>query len=140
MSRSSIPRVLRDAVFERDRGRCTYCGLAQLGHGATFHIDHVVPHSKGGPTSLDNLALQCPSCSLHKSDKITAVDPETGFETKLFHPLQESWESHFRMEADGTLTGLTPVGRGTIAALGMNAGIPRFARGCQIALGLLSPR
>ena len=115
MSRSSIPRVLRDAVFERDRGRCTYCGLAQLGHGATFHIDHVVPHSKEGPTSLDNLALQCPSCSLHKSDKITAVDPETGVETKLFHPLQESWEGHFRMEGRRDAHRAHPRRTGTIA-------------------------
>jgi hypothetical protein len=36
LSRSSIPRGLRDAVWERDAGRCRYCGLGQLGHGATF--------------------------------------------------------------------------------------------------------
>jgi hypothetical protein len=34
--------------------------------------------------------------------------------------------------------GLTVVGRATVAALQMNATIPRFARACQIMLGLLS--
>jgi hypothetical protein len=126
-------------VLERDAGRCQYCGLAQLGHGATFHVDHIQPHSKGGPTSLDNLALQCPSCSLHKADKVTGVDPESGQSVPLFHPLQDRWQEHLRVEADGTCTGLTPVGRATVVALAMNAMIPRFARSCQIALGLLSP-
>jgi hypothetical protein len=138
LSRSAIPRALRDAVFERDAGQCQYCHLAQLGHGSTFHIDHVCPRSKGGATSLDNLALQCPSCSLHKADRIAAIDPETGQSVRLFHPLKQTWREHFRLERDGTCRGVTPVGRATAAALGMNAMIPRFARACQIALGLLS--
>jgi hypothetical protein len=112
--------------------------LGQLGHGATFHVDHVVPRSKGGPTSLDNLALQCPNCSLHKADRVAGIDPETGQSASLFHPLQQEWHAHFRLEADGTCHGSTAVGRATVAALGMNDLIPRFARACQIALGLMS--
>jgi len=64
----------------------------------------------------------------------------TGQRTELFHPVQQRWGEHFRLEEDGTLTGLTPTGRTTTAALGMNARIPQFARACQIALGLLSRR
>lgn len=125
-------------MFERDGGRCRYCRLAQLGHGATFHIDHIAPRSKGGPTTLANLALQCPNCSLHKADKVAAVDPETGQSVALFHPLQQDWHEHFRLLPGGVCSGLSAVGRATIIALGMNATIPRFARGCQMALGLLS--
>jgi hypothetical protein len=128
LSRSSIPRRLREAVVERDGGRCRYCGLAQLGHGGTFHIDHIVPRSRGGATSLDNLALQCPSCSLHKSDKLTGVDPATGSVVLLFHPLRQIWREHFRLEPDGLCVGLTPDGRATVAALGMNGQLPLFAR------------
>jgi HNH endonuclease len=138
LSRSSIPRALRSGVFERDAGRCRYCGLSQLGHGATFHIDHILPRSRGGATALDNLALQCPSCSLHKADKVTATDPETGRSVELFHPLRQPWQEHFRLEPDGVCGGLTAVGRATVVALGMNALIPRFARVCQMALGLLA--
>lgn len=137
MSRSSIPRALRDAVVSRDAGRCRYCGFAQLGHGATFHIDHIVPRSKGGATSLDNLALQCPSCSLHKADKVGGTDPISATSVPLFHPLRDTWREHFRLEPDGACVGLSPVGRATVIALGMNERIPRFARACQITLGLL---
>lgn len=115
-----------------------YCRLAQMGHGSTFHIDHIVPRSKGGTTSLDNLALQCPNCSLRKADKIAAIDPGTNQAVALFHPLKQQWAEHFRLEADGTCIGLTAVGRATVDALGMNAAIPRFARACQMRLGLLS--
>ena len=124
-------------MLARDGGHCRYCGLAQLGHGATFHIDHIVPRSKGGATVLDNLALQCPSCSLHKADKVSVVDPVTGSAVGIFHPLRQPWSEHFRLERDGACTGLTSIGRATVVALGMNLGIPRFARACQLALGLL---
>ncbi|MBK9259495.1 MAG: HNH endonuclease [Polyangiaceae bacterium] len=133
-----MPRKLRDAVFARDAGRCCYCRLAQFGHGATFHIDHIIPRSKGGATSLANLALQCPNCSLHKANKIAAADPEGGESVRLFHPLDQRWSEHFRLNADGAIDGLTATGRATMTALGMNAMIPRFARACQLALGLWS--
>lgn len=128
---------MREAVFRRDAGRCQYCHLAQLGHGATSHIDHIVPRCRGGPTSPENLALQCPSCSLRKADKTAAVDPDTGQPVPLFHPLSEVWAEHFRLLADATIVGLSPVGRATVAALHMNELIPRFGRACQISLGLL---
>ena len=137
MSRSSIPAGLRAEVFARDGGRCTWCQMAQLGHGATFHVDHVRPRSRGGTTTLDNLALQCPSCSLHKSDKVEARDPLTGELVALFHPLTQEWHDHFRLEEDGACLGLTPVGRASVEALAMNLPIPRFARACQITLGLI---
>jgi hypothetical protein len=125
-------------VLERDGGRCRYCRLAQLGHGATFHIDHLVPRSKGGPTTLANLALQFPNCSLHKSDKLRGADPQTGQAVPLFHPLEQAWEDHFNTLPGGECRGLTAIARATIDALGMNETIPRLARACQLALGIMS--
>jgi hypothetical protein len=49
----SIPAQLRRQVVLRAGDRCEYCGLAQDGQEATFHIDHIVPslinlgHSRG---------------------------------------------------------------------------------------------
>jgi hypothetical protein len=137
VSRSSIPKSLREAIFARDGGRCRYCRLAQFGSGATFHVDHVVPRSKGGATALDNLVLQCPSCSLRKADKMSAIDPESGDRVTLFHPLRDAWADHFEFDVDARCIGRTPVGRATIVALGMNDPIPRVARACQVMLGLL---
>lgn len=88
MSQSAIPKHLRETIIARDGSRCQYCGLWQFGQGALFHVDHIVPRSKGGATTPDNLVLQCPYCSLHKSDKTAAADPETGEVVSLFHPLR----------------------------------------------------
>jgi len=140
LSLSSIPRSLRQAVRERDIGRCRYCRLVQFGQGASFHIDHIIPRSKGGATSLENLALQCPSCSLHKADRIEALDETSGGRASLFHPLRDVWDEHFRLDTDGRCVGLSPVGRATVTALHMNDVLPRFARACQIVSGLLDTR
>jgi hypothetical protein len=140
VSRSSIPARLRLEVQTRDQGRCSWCRLAQRGQGATYHVDHIRPRSRGGSTTLENLALQCPSCSLRKADKIDAIDPTTGDSVPLFHPLLQNWEDHFRLADDGTCEGLSSVGRATVDALGMNLPAPRLARAYQLALGLLSTR
>ena len=87
MSLSAIPRAMRSQIFRRDQGRCRYCRLSQVGQAAVFHVNHVVPRSKGGATSRENLVLQCPYCSLHKSDKTTAEDVESGQVVALFPPL-----------------------------------------------------
>jgi hypothetical protein len=125
-------------VFERDSGRCQYCHLLQVGQAAVFHINHIIPKSKGGPTEDANLALQCPYCSLRKSDKLNASDPSTGDSVPLFHPLQQRWSEHFALDIDGTCRGLTAVGRGTVEALRMNDPLPRVARALQIRFGLLT--
>lgn len=137
MSLSSIPRAIRLSVFERDGGQCQYRRLHQTGQAAVFHVNHVVPRSKGGPTTLENLVLQCPHCSLHKSDKTSALDPMTQAQASLFHPLQQRWPEHFALHADGTCVGLTATGRATVEALRMNDPLPRTARALQIMLGVL---
>jgi 5-methylcytosine-specific restriction endonuclease McrA len=63
---NTIPAWLRRQVVFRAGGRCEYCGLAQEGQEATFHVDHIVPRAAGGPTEADNLALACVSCLLRR--------------------------------------------------------------------------
>ena len=116
---SGIPAALRRLVVQRANGRCEYCGLAQVGQEATFHIDHIVPVSADGPTKEDNLALACTSCSLRKEARRTAVDSQTGRKVSLFHPRRQRWPDHFRWNGL-TMIGLTATGRATVAALQMN--------------------
>lgn len=137
MSLSSISTTLRAAVAERDAGRCGYCRLSQVGQVAAFHVDHVEPRSRGGPTSVENLVLQCPHCSLRKSNKVSGTDPDTATHRPLFHPLRQEWAEHFELCADASLRGLTPTGRAIVAALRMNDPIPLTARFHQRRLGLL---
>ena len=94
--------------------------MRQSLQGATFHIEHVVPQSAGGPDTADNLAIACPSCNLGKSNRVRAADPETGEEAPLFNPRSEQWPDHFAWGEGRTVLGLTPIGRATVAALNLN--------------------
>jgi hypothetical protein len=93
--------------------------MHQALQGATFHIEHIVPESRGGSSELENLAFCCPSCNLHKSDRIEAQDPASGSVIRLFNPRLDSWEEHFQWDSY-ELRGRTPMGRATILALELN--------------------
>ena len=82
-------------VEARAAGRCEYCRMYQSLQGATFHVEHVVPRSRGGHSQLDNLAWACPSCNLHKANRIESVDLVTGNQVLLFNPRSDNWEAHF---------------------------------------------
>lgn len=58
---------IMDLHIEQD-GYCNGCWelLEILG----YHIDHVIPISKGGSNWPDNLQLLCPTCNLEKSAKM----------------------------------------------------------------------
>src|SRR5260370_39620124 len=86
-----IPANLRRQVITRAANCCEYCGLAQTGQEATFHIDHVVPVVVGGQSTSENLALACVSCSLRKGARLVTVDPHTGEEVILFDPRRDAW-------------------------------------------------
>jgi hypothetical protein len=120
MSGGQVPVSLQRRVRLRASERCEYCRIAQASQEATFHVDHVMPRAAGGETSLENLALACVSCSLRKGARTTAIDPDTGETTPLFHPRLHSWSDHFGADASGNVVGLTAIGRGTVVALSMN--------------------
>ncbi len=129
---------LRRQVVQRARERCEYCGLAQAGQEATFHIDHVVPVTVGGQTALDNLALACVSCSLRKGARERAPDPVDGTEVELFNPRRDTWSKHFTW--DGTeVIAHTPTGRCTIAALQLNRPAVRAIRFEELLRGRHPP-
>ena len=114
-----IPANLRRQVITRAANCCEYCGLAQTGQEATFHIDHVVPVVAGGQSISENLALACVSSSFRKGARLASVDPHTGEEVILFDPRRDAWRLHFRW--DGVrVVGITLTGRATVMALHMN--------------------
>lgn len=61
------PRV-RSAVLERDGRICRYCRKA-IGPRTRYHLDHVVPRSLGGRTTVDNLVVACMPCNHTKGSK-----------------------------------------------------------------------
>ena len=53
---------LRDFIFSRSNGKCSYCGEK------ASEIDHIVPRSKGGTNSVNNLTATCRACNEKKSN------------------------------------------------------------------------
>jgi 5-methylcytosine-specific restriction endonuclease McrA len=53
-------------LFERDQGRCVYCGVdlkADFDRFTMATVDHLVPESKGGTEDFENLLLSCRVCN-----------------------------------------------------------------------------
>ena len=49
---------------------CRACGASPTpDNGVRLHVDHIVPVSKGGGDSLDNLQLLCDSCNFGKGSR-----------------------------------------------------------------------
>ena len=64
--KAAIENVSRAVVFARDTGRCHICGKKA---GKSWHLDHIIPLSKGGAHSYLNVAVACPKCNLCKNAK-----------------------------------------------------------------------
>lgn len=61
------PAFTRFNVFLRDGFRCAYCGISD---DLTF--DHVIPRSKGGRTSWENIVAACSPCNLRKGGRLAS--------------------------------------------------------------------
>lgn len=60
-------KITRRAVFARDSWECQYCGRR-----GSLTMDHVIPRSKGGDTSWENVVACCASCNRRKGDRSVA--------------------------------------------------------------------
>lgn len=113
--------TLREEVERRARGRCEYCHSQARFSTQTFALEHITPRSRGGRTTLDNLALACQGCNNHKYNRTQSVDPAAKQVVPLFHPRRHEWHEHFAWdECFELVIGLTPIGRATIEALQLN--------------------
>ena len=121
---SSHPRVARRAAH-----RCEYCHAPEGIFNFPFEVEHIIPVSLGGANDDSNLALACRACNLHKSDHLTGADETTECEVSLFHPRQDRWNDHFRVEIEtGVISGKTSEGRATVSRLRMNLSMQLEAR------------
>lgn len=107
--------------------------------GATFHVEHVIPRVRGGSSELDNLALACPSCNLHKADRVSsALDPDST-PIALFDPRTDVWSEHFVWD-DYQLIGKTDVGQLAIRLLELNHERRIKIRQAEQLFGLFPPQ
>ncbi len=95
-------KLSRKEVFSRDRYTCQYCGSSTK----ELTLDHVVPKSRGGGHSWDNLVSACKTCNHRKGGKSPSearmrllsqprepkVSPYYVFLQKLHHSPNEEWK------------------------------------------------
>ena len=60
-------KITRRAVFARDGWTCQYCGSR-----ANLTVDHVIPRSKGGDSTWENIVASCAPCNRRKGDLLPA--------------------------------------------------------------------
>lgn len=82
----------RRNLYRRDGGACQYCGVKH----ETLTIDHVLPRSRGGPTSWENCVAACGPCNHRKADRT----PEEAGLTLRSVPKRPSWQPTFTVPKD----------------------------------------
>lgn len=92
--RATAP-LTRRAVFARDGWACQYCGAA------AENLDHVVPKSRGGSHTWDNVVAACRRCNSRKENRLIEdaglhlarrpIAPPDGFRLSLGR-LEPEWE------------------------------------------------
>ena len=118
---SYISETIRRKIAQNAKYRCEYCCTSQRISGGQMHIEHIISLASGGTSDPSNLCYSCAWCNSFKGAKIHAYDPLTGLTATLFNPRTQLWNDHFCWREDGIfISGLTPTGRATVAALQMN--------------------
>jgi 5-methylcytosine-specific restriction endonuclease McrA len=98
-----VIRFNRRNIFARDGNRCQYCG--RRFPTSELSLDHVVPRSRGGETSWENIVCSCVKCNVRKGGRtpheanMKLVRPPFKpkrsplLTLKLGNPKYESWKS-----------------------------------------------
>jgi len=129
-----MDEALDRLVRLRARNCCEYCRFPQAFSSTRFEIDHIVAEQHGGKTVSANLALACFACNHHKGPNLGGIDPKTRKKVWLFNPRRHKWGRHFRWQG-AVLQGRTPIGRATVAVLGINLDYRVAQRAALIAEG-----
>ena len=93
----------RRNLFARDGNRCQYCGRRFA--ASDLSLDHVVPRSRGGPATWNNIVCACLKCNVKKGGRTPQeanmhlirppVEPRTSpvLSLKLTHGKYQSWKT-----------------------------------------------
>jgi len=65
--RLGLTQKKKQSVFKRDGLECAYCKTCLA---EKYHIDHVLPISRGGNNNMNNLVVSCAACNLSKGQKL----------------------------------------------------------------------
>jgi 5-methylcytosine-specific restriction endonuclease McrA len=83
-------RFSRFNIYARDDNTCQYCGRKY--RRSDLNLDHVVPRSRGGTTTWENVVCSCIACNLRKGGRT----PDEAGMRLLRHPTRPRWTPMFR--------------------------------------------
>lgn len=98
-----VVRFNRRNIFARDGNRCQYCG--RRFPTSELSLDHVMPRSRGGDTTWENIVCSCVKCNVKKGGRTpqeahmhlirAPVKPKRSplLSVKLGNPKYESWKT-----------------------------------------------
>ena len=82
-------RFCRSNIFGRDRNLCQYCGKAFPTN--ELNLDHVIPRSRGGKTTWENIVCSCIACNKRKGGEL----PEQKGMRLIRRPTRPQWAPRF---------------------------------------------
>lgn len=88
-------RFSRQNIYLRDGCTCQYCG--KRFPRSELNLDHVIPRSRGGRTTWDNIVCSCINCNLRKGGRT----PQEASMKLLRPPSRPRW-SPFTRDVDGS--------------------------------------
>lgn len=95
--------LTRKNIMKRDRHTCQYCGVR-----SDLTLDHVMPKSRGGKDTWENLVTACNKCNVKKGNR-TPVEAKMPLNTNPYRPIhitffqnlmggvQEHWKPYLYM-------------------------------------------
>ena len=88
-------KFTRANVYLRDRFRCQYCG--HNGKRSELNIDHLVPRSRGGGSTWENVVVACIPCNRRKANRL----PEEAGMFPRRRPTRPRWHPALAPVGDG---------------------------------------
>ena len=133
-----VDAATKIVVRDRAGNRCEYCRLSADVLQRPMHVEHIIALQHRGTDALENLALACDRCNLHKGPNIATLNPDGLGLVQLFHPRRDRWMEHFAFDG-ADIVGLTPTGRATVFLLEMNHPARVRIRELLVRLGTWPP-
>ena len=77
---------IREYLLEKFHRKCVYCGKTNV----PLEIEHLTPKSRGGPDTVDNLAIACHSCNQEKNNRTAEEFGHPEVRKKASTPLKDA--------------------------------------------------
>lgn len=90
-------RFSRRNIFLRDRNTCQYCGKSFS--TSDLNLDHVIPRSRGGRTSWENIVCSCIRCNKRKGGNL----PKAVGMRLVVRPAKPRWSPRFAFTPRGNV-------------------------------------